>query len=229
MSSRASSRPSTASTRRDGTSSFAWACATPHVAASRLAWKIARALAARGWSLTNLAVSRRWRFRDGSSSWTAQAYVSFFFDDLAPRGPGAVYAVHFEGKGSARALESSALFQGLRSRLGEGYTLSRSRQTPARPWLARGVRGETRPRVVLAELDRIARAFGSADAHASPRSRARSPSARLWPIGEAVLAHGTWSLETPGVRLPPGAGAWASISPMPASGRGRPELQSSVC
>jgi hypothetical protein len=187
-----------------------------HKAASRLAWKIRHALDARGWSLGHLAVSRRWRLR--SSSRVVQAYVSFFFDAPAPRFQGLVCSIVVEGKGGAN--ERRSIVRELQSRLGNSYTESR------RSGLMGGIRGDTRPSALLAELDRIAGAFGTDDRHSPPRSRVRKPLARLSVIGEAIVAHGTWSVETPQMRLPPQSHAYASIGPMPESTYGRPGLSS---
>lgn len=194
------------------------------VASSRLAWRIARAIVAReqGWSLDVISISRRWRFQVGSSRWIAQAYVSFFFHDWARRNPGSVvYAIHFEGAGSASALESSTLVQELRSRLGKHHQ-SNDGKMLAWKWA-----GESRPRRLLAEMDRISQAFGTNDSHRVPPTRSRAVGKRLAIIADVVLAHGTWTLETPGV------GIWrdevfASISPMPSSAQSRPEQYSQL-
>lgn len=189
-----------------------------HVAASRLAWRISRAIVARkqGWSLESLSVSRRWQFQVARSRWIAQAFVSFFFHESAPRRAGAVYRIHFEGKGSVSALERSTFVRELRSRLGTYYAGNQ---------LARRV-AETGPRLLLAEMDRIAQTFGAEDRHRARPSRSRALDQRLTLIAEEVLAHGTWSLETPCVWLRRDVAMLASISPMPCSARGRPALSS---
>lgn len=189
-----------------------------HVASSRLAWRIARAIVTRGrgWSLLEISVWRRWRFQVGSSRWMAQAYVSFF------RGA-AVYAIHFEGKGSVSALESSALVQDLRARLGT------YRAFDAGSRLVWKLSDDSRPRRLLAELDRIAQAFGANDRHPVPSSRSRTPGKRLAVVAEAVLAHGTWNFDTPSLWIRRDDAVCGAISPTPSSDRGRPELHSVLC
>jgi hypothetical protein len=173
-----------------------------------------------GWTLDNLSVSRRWRFQVGSSRWTAQAYVSFFFYG---RPSAAVYAIHFEGTGSVSALESSALVQDLRTHLGTYRMSSDGKQ------LAWKLSGESRPRRLLAEMDQVAHAFGTNDHHRAPPSRSRAVGKRLAVIAEVVLAHGTWSLETPDMWLRrEDAVLLGAISPMPSSARGRADISSGV-
>ncbi|HEX7604192.1 MAG TPA: hypothetical protein VF316_21385 [Polyangiaceae bacterium] len=194
-----------------------------HVAATLLAWRIARKLAARdcGWSLASTTVSRKWRFRVGASSWTAQVLCSFFFGS-SDRGPGAVHSIFFVGKGSVAALKRSALFQELCASLGEAYQRREHGKDVSLGWV---LRKESRPRILLAELDRIAAAFGTTDRHSPPSSRARAPERRLWALAEAVLAHGTWTVGTPVLRIEHGAFPWsASLSPIPSSRRRRAEL-----
>ncbi len=189
-----------------------------HVAASRLAWRIARKLAARGgWSMTSLSVSRRWRFRVKTTPWIAEVYVSFFFTD--GRRSGVVYAIYFGPRASKHAKPPRAVLLAVQSGLPE-YTRSGRYDSLMRRL------PETKPRLLLEELDRVARAFGADDHHPPPRSRARSPSTRLRAITEAIVAHGTWALETPAMWLPPKERMVVSISPMPSSGHARPELSS---
>ena len=194
-----------------------------HVAATQLAWRIARKLAARdcGWFLESTGVARRWRFRVGASSWTAEVLCSYFFGST-DRGPGAVHSIFFVGKGSVAALKRSALFRDLCATLGEAYERREHRKHLSLGWV---LRKEDRPRVLLAELDRIAAAFGTTDRHPAPSSRARTSERRLRALAEAVLAHGTWSAGTPGLRIERGALPWsASLSPIPSSARRRAEI-----
>ncbi len=151
----------------------------------------------------------------------AQAYVSFFFHDWARGRPGgAVYAIHFEGTGSVTAMESSALVQDLRSRLGTYHTSNAGKM------LAWKLSDERRPRRLLAEMDRIAQAFGTDDRHRAPPSRSRAVGKPLAVVAEVVLTHGTWNLQTPAVWLRRDEAVCGAISPMPSSNRGRPELSS---
>jgi len=193
------------------------------VASSRLTWRISRAILSReqGWSLDDLSVSRRWQFQVGRSRWIAQAYISFFFHAWAQRRRGtAVYAIYFEGTGAVSALQSSALVQDMQRRLGAHRTSGAGKQ------LAWTLPNESRPRRVLAEMDLIAQAFGTDDRHRAPASRSRTPSKRLAVVAEAVLAHGTWTLEGPGLWLRRDDAVCGAISPMLRSYRGRPELSS---
>jgi hypothetical protein len=124
-----------------------------HAAASRLAHEVARGIIARdrGWSLDGLAMSRRWRFTVGRSRWIANAFVSFHFTGLASaRGGRAVYAIRFEGE-----LKASAPVRELAARLAP-YRWSHDASLMAM-W------ADSRPRFLLAELDRISAAFGSTD------------------------------------------------------------------
>ena len=84
--------------------------------------------------------------------------------------------------------------------------------------------GDSRPSVLLAEIDHLWHAFGVEDHHLVPRSRARSSTARLWSIAEAVVAHGTWSLEAVGMWLRGGDLLSASLSPMARSVTEKPGL-----
>jgi hypothetical protein len=167
-----------------------------HRAGSRLAWKTTRAIAEceRGWELTGLSLSRRWRLEIEASTWIAHAYTSFFFGDNR-KGPGTVYSIYLERVGSKKAVPPSSLIQELQSRLGEHYGSRDSKS------LVRVIRGDTHPRVLLAELDHISHAFGVDEHHPGPPSHARSAPARLWTIAEAVIAHATWSLESTSMEL----------------------------
>ncbi len=133
-----------------------------------------------------------------------------------------MYAIHFEGTGSVSALESSALVQDLRSRLGTYHTSNAGKM------LAWTVSDESRPRRLLAEMDRIAQAFGTSDRHRAQPSPSRAVGKRLAVVADVVLAHGTWNLQTPGVWLRRDEAVSGTISPMPSSYRGRPELSSMV-
>jgi len=128
-----------------------------------------------------------------------------------------VCSIELAGKGAEE--ERRTVLRDLRDRLGASYTETGN-------GLLGGVRGETRPGALLAELDRIARALGASDAYPPPRSRARAPSARLWTIAETVVARAMWRLATADMRLPPRRHAHASIIPMAASGHARPVLSS---
>ena len=93
-----------------------------HIAASRLAHRVARAIIARdkGWSLDGLAISRRWRIQIGSSRWIAQAFVTLRFNDLrnVSGGGRAVFAISFKGKGTSSELLGSKPVQDVHARLG---------------------------------------------------------------------------------------------------------------
>jgi hypothetical protein len=97
-------------------------------------------------------------------------------------------------------------------------------------WSARdnslvAVWSDSRPRLLLAELDHIAAAFGSDDRHRAPASRSRASGKRLSAVADTVLAHGTWDLESQALwiwRYP----AAVNISAMPSSARDRPDLSS---
>jgi hypothetical protein len=185
-----------------------------HAEASRLALRVAQAIVARkrGWSLDQLSVSRCWNTRVGRTRWTVQVYVSFFFETESGRGPGAIYGVYFETKGTADEDAKAALVNEVATRLGDYRAFAGG--------LALRIR-DTRPKVLLGEMDRLARAFGSSDSHRAPRSRAKRPDKRLTTIAETVLAHRTWSLETPMVRLFPSISLCGWLSAMPAGSTSR--------
>ena len=145
---------------------------------------------------------------------------------IGGQGSGRVHSVFFEGKGSVAALKRSALFRDLCATLGEAYQRSEHRKHLSLGWV---LRKEDRPRVLLAELDRIAAAFGTTDRHPPPSSRARTCERRLWALAEAVLGHGTWSAGTPALWLEHGARPWsAALSPIPVSRRRRAELSTLI-
>jgi hypothetical protein len=172
-----------------------------------------------GWSVDSVSVSRRWRFPVGRSKWIAEAFVSFHFSSWAKvRGGRAVYAIYFKGNGSASALESSAHLQALRARLAV-YRWSTVGKSLVAMW------SNSEPRMLLAELDRIAKAFGSEDRHRAPASRLRAIGKRLSAVADTVLAHGTWDLESQSLwiwRYPKAV----NISAMPSSARARADISS---
>ena len=192
------------------------------MASSRLVWRISRAILSRnqGWSLDTLSVSRRWQFQLGRSRAIAHAYVSLFFDGWTQHRPGnAVFAIYFVGKGSASELEHSPLVQDLKCHLGA------QRAGPGEN-LAWTLANESRPGHVLAEVDEIARAFGSSDYHRAPTSSPRTPTKRLALVADTIVARGTWRLEGLGLWLTGDDGVKGAISPILHSSRGRSELSS---
>lgn len=133
-----------------------------------------------------------------------------------------MYAIHFEGRGSVSALESSVLVQGVRGHL-DSYSIADEGRE-----LAWKRSDDSRPRRLLSELDRIAQAFGANDRHRAPLSRSRTPGKRLAVVAEAVLARGTWDLESTSLLIQRDDAVYGRISPMPSSDRDRPELASQL-
>lgn len=121
------------------------------------------------------------------------------------RGSATVFSIHFEGTGSASALERSALVQDLRGRLGKRLVWKLS--------------NESRPRRLLAELDRLAEAFGAGDRHRAPPSRSRAVGKRLAVVADAVLARATWTLEGPTVCIWRDVAACGTIASLPRGER----------
>jgi len=175
-----------------------------HVSATRLAWKIARALRARSaWVLKGASASRRWRLRIGSRRWSANVFTSFFFDDAAERGPSVVFAIFFETKhGVGGDLEVTDFFRELRARVGARYVFGRS--SPEKMELVWVLRNETNPRVSLEELARLAAIIGGKRERAPlPAKRARALDARLWIVADALLRDGRWAVGTPSMWFVP--------------------------
>jgi len=135
------------------------------------------------------------------------AFISFHF--FRQRPGTVVWAIYFSGNGPLDALHNSALVQELHARLGV-YWWGRDRKS-----LMAASSDDSRPRVLLGELDRIAAAFDSTDRHRVLSSRARSVGKRLGEVGDAVLANGTWDLQAASLWIWRDSGTSVNISAIP--------------